>query len=173
MFVVLIVLPLVLVLIVLAIVLAMRPHVRRTLYGETGLDEWRTVAAGLSWRDRWALYRANAAGRAAPPHLAAHAVQRGEVVVACGKVNTAPSSRLPQVWRVLGVFAVVMCALNVALLVAGARGFHNWLQVVNQGFLAVLALGMPVWQRRQVVKASRSVERNRELVALQHGEGLA
>ncbi|SED24546.1 hypothetical protein SAMN04489844_4003 [Nocardioides exalbidus] len=152
---------------VLVVVLVLRRRLEGTTYAGTGLGDWRKVAAGLSWPERWAISRANASGRAASPELAAHAVQRGEAMAACVEVMTARSSNLRKVWLVLGVSALALCALNISLLVAGEREWHNWLQVLTQGALAVMWLSTPAVQRRQVVKLERSVERNRALVAAQ------
>jgi hypothetical protein len=157
--------PVLFVLLVLGVAYASRRTVTSRLYAGTGLEDWRRVASDLSWRDRWTLYRANATGRAAPPQLAAHAVQRGEVVVACVESSTARRSTLRRLWLGLGVFSLVACAFNIWVLTTGERQWQTWGQVATQGWLALLWLGQPALQRRQLPKVRRSVERNRAIAA--------
>lgn len=158
-------LPLVVVLVVLGIVLAIRPRLWRGIYAGTGLEAWRRIAAGLTWRERWALSWANTWGRPTRPALAALAVQRGEVVIACARAVSGRSSGMRKVWLALGVFALLLCLLNIGLLVAGERQWYVWLQVATQGGLAAMLFSMPALQNSDATRARRSVERNRELLA--------
>ncbi|CAM3820018.1 hypothetical protein [Nocardioides zeicaulis] len=165
--VVVIVIPVLFMLLVGVVAYASRRSLTSRLYPGAGLDDWRRVAAGLSWRDRWAVSRANATGREAPPRLAPHAVRRGEVMIACIGSWSDRRSPLRKTWRGLGLLFALLCALSIALVASGEREWHNWLQVVTQGSLAVMSLTTPALQRRQLPKLRRSVERNRALVAAQ------
>lgn len=156
------VLAVVAVLVVAGISLAMRPRVQRGWFVGTGVDRWRTTASGLPWRDRWVLFWANSLGRAAPPHLAPLAVQRGEAVLAMTERMLAKGSRVRRFWWAVGIVWAVLLVLAAARLVAGDRGTDAWIMLAADlvGLLTVVAAIGPVqvWQARLI---RRSIDANR------------
>lgn len=72
--------PVLFVLVALAVAYRLRRPVQRRWFADTRLEQWRGIASGLAWADRWRLYVANSFGRAAEPRLARLAAERGEVM---------------------------------------------------------------------------------------------
>jgi len=138
----------------------LRGPVRRRWYAGTGLQEWTQRASELAWTDRLRLYRANNGGRAAPPRLAALAVQRGEVMLAVVDRTQQPRS----VWRRLRVWLVLVYGLNAALAavrVVSDGGPFAWVRLVGWMLAGALHLVQPLALRRTRHRIRTSVDLNR------------
>jgi hypothetical protein len=157
--------PIVVVVVIFVIALAVRGPVQGRIFAETGLKEWRHVAARLRWRDRWVLYWVNSWGQAAPRRLARLAVQRGEVMIAMIERTTRQQSRFRKLWPALGALSLLLCAANVATLVIGERRWDIWAQVPIQALLGVFFIRWFRMQRWQTDRLRRSVELSRRLLS--------
>ncbi|RLV49867.1 hypothetical protein D9V37_08240 [Nocardioides mangrovicus] len=155
----LIVVGLVPVALIVVLALVLRGRLQERWFGGTGLQEWRSVARSLPWRDRWALWRANAAGRATrSSRLAPFAVQRGQALAAASGRMAANRS----VSRTLVFLASVAAVTTV---VTGDVGVFGWLSLVLDALLLLLGLCYRRLHLRQQARFVDSVRRNQELAA--------
>lgn len=156
-----VVLPLV---IVALSVVFLREPLQRRWYSGTGIQEWSSRAAELSWADRFALYRANNRGRAVQPRLAQLAVERGEVML---RVLDRTLER-GSAWRRLRILLLVVYGLNVVLAavrIATEGGGSGWFMLAAWSTCLGLYLVHPVLLRRGERRLRRSVDLNRQLLA--------
>ena len=145
------------------LVVVLRKPVQRRWYAGTGIDQWSQKAGGLAWADRFALYRANNGGRAAPPRLAELAVERGEVMLQMVDRMQQPRSA----WRRLRLCVLVVYALNVILSlvrVVGQGGPLAWSMLGLWVAGTLLYLVHPLILRRTQHRIRASVDLNRRAV---------
>jgi hypothetical protein len=151
---------------VLAVALAVRRPLQRRLYAGTGWEEWRATASRLPWRDRRAIYRSTARGRAAPLRLARLALERGEVVASVIARSEARTGPLRWLVLVAATLVGLGLALNVVDAVTGDTSASSWLSIASSVLVLVtIALRRPVL-RRQARLTQRSVRLNRALLGM-------
>ena len=145
------------------LVAVLHKPLQRRWYSGTGIDRWSQRAAGLNWADRFALYRANNGGRAAPRRLAELAVERGEVMLQVVERMQQPRS----VWRRLRLWLLVVYALNVILSivrVVAQGGPLAWSMLGLWVAGTVLYLVQPLTLPRTQHRIRASVDLNRKAV---------
>lgn len=160
-------LPFVVLVALIILAIRLRPRIQRWLYPDTGLEEWRAVAAGLSWSDRWNVRRAVDAGRATELRLARYAIQRAEALVAVNRKHLRSSFVR---WTFFAYCVVV--ALALALMVVQAtterRTPLDWavlgfFAAVFVGLVAIALFWTPV-HLRQERRFRRTIALNHELL---------
>lgn len=150
-------LALVLVTVSIAAAFALRARIGRS----PELDVLRTSTAGLSWPERWRVYRAVTRGRAVTePALAAAAVARARYVRSYGQRVTRGRWR----WAVpaLAALQFLLAALRVAL--SDDTGPTRWLGAGSSALLGVLLLSIPLQWRLYVRRADRAEQLNLRLL---------
>lgn len=145
---------------VVIIALLLRPLAQHRWLADTGIEQWRHTARTLSWHDRWTLFWTNSAGMAAPPRLAAPAVQRGEAALAMTNRWLARRSKLRRLWQVLGILWTIVALTEIWSLATGHRGDKGTLITAALWLFALFVNIGPLqtWQARLI---QRSIERNR------------
>lgn len=136
---------------IIGLMVVLRRKMWRSERVETGWEQWRSVAATLTRRDRAGVWWANFTGRAvADPSLAGFAVQRGRAMH--GLVEKS-SRRAPWVFRAAGASWAVAAVFAVL--------DHQWWRADLGMLLAAILLFLPSAQRAEGRRALRSAEANR------------